>query len=245
MWLQQVPEQIEQLLWEGPLEPSTTEASERRRGDVEKHTGIDARSLPVVGIGRPDKARPISKFYSPENLPSYLMVKPAEADLYVVRLACSLRPQRKEDRVEWARFMVQLLPDETGRQPIALDLYPMRVDQEVKHNVHVSLSSKLSFQEIGTTGTSDSGFQYTELQPIISAAGVGEAIATWDYSESKGIAVQGSKFMHLLFKAPIGMQTVYACLDLVADVKIKESVLKFLRIRKKEEPGDHLKVQLV
>lgn len=243
MWLQ-VPEQIKQehLLWEGPLEPSITEASERGRGDVEKHTGVDARSLPVVGIGRPDKACPISKFYSPEK---YLMVKPVEADLYVVRLACSLRPQRKEDRVEWARFIVQLLPDETGRQPIALDLYPMTVDQEVKHNVHVTLSSKLSFQEIGTTGTSNSGFQYTELQPIISASGAGEAIATWDYFESKGIAVQGSKFMHLLFKAPIGMQSVYACLDLIADVKIKESVLKFLRIRKKEEASNHLMVQLV
>ena len=59
------------------------------------------------------------------------------------------------------------------------------------------------------------------------------------------MAVQGSKWMHLLLKAPKGMEPLRAILDLAADVQVRDSRLPVLVIRDKEQARDHLTVRLV
>jgi len=88
------------------------------------------------------------------------------------------------------------------------------------------------------------GFEYSELQPIISAAGVGEPRPSWDYQEAKGTRVQGSKWMHLLLNVPKGMKPVRATLDLTADVEMRGSLLQVV-MGKKEVARDRLSVKLV
>jgi hypothetical protein len=83
-----------------------------------------------------------------------------------------------------------------------------------------------------------------ELHPIISATGIGEAQPSWDYEEAKGLKVQGSKFMHMLLRVPKSMRPVEAFLDLIADVKIRDQVLR-LNVGKKEVTARSLKVRLV
>ncbi len=77
-------------------------------------------------------------------MPHPLRAKLEEADFHLVRLGCSFRPHRDDNQVEWARFLVRLLPDHAGRQPLAFDLHPLMVTQEVRRNVRVSLSPSLN-----------------------------------------------------------------------------------------------------
>ena len=249
MWLQ-VPETIEHALWEGALEPATEEAVEQvgrewaARGF--KGNAHDAvRDLPLASIGQPE-VWSLLEVYPLEKMPHPLRAKLGEADFYLVRLACSFRPRKEQSRVAWARFIVRLLPDSAARQPVAFDLHPLMVTQEVRRNVKVTLSPSLKFQEIGAEiGGIEFGFEYPELQPLISAAGAGEERPSWDYEEARGVAVQGSKWMHLLIKAPQGMEMVRAVLDLAADVQVRDSRLPVLAIRDKEQARDRLTVRLV
>jgi len=248
MWLR-VPENIENVLWEGVLEPSTDDSVERvtrewtARG-IRGSTQDAVRDLPVVSIGQPE-VWSLPQLYLPNRMPALLRAKLDEADFHLVRLACSFRPVRQKSQVEWARFLAHLLPDSAGRQPVAYDLHPLMVAQEVKRNVKVTIGPALKFQEVeAKLGELAFGFEYPELWPTVSAAGLGEAQPSWDYAEAKSAAVQGSRWMHLLLKAPKGMGAVRAILDLVADVRTQGSRLPALVVRDTEQAQARLTVRL-
>ena len=234
MWLK-VPDTVEKVLWEGPLEPATDEAKRQlleERGP--KGERVDIRDLPVVSIGQPE-VWPLAQIYPKKGMPPALKAKLAEADFYLVRLACSLRPRSDVVRLDWVRFLVHLLPDESDRQPLAFDLHPLMVTQEVKRNVKVTLSPTLKFTELeASIGGVEFGFEYPELQPVISGSGAGEADASWDYETPQGVHLQGSRFMHVLVKAPKGMPKGEASLDLTADVEVRNAVLPFVILPQQE-----------
>lgn len=239
MWIR-TPDRIENVLWEGALVPATDHAVEALarnweqrglKGDPKKMLA-DAE---ILTIGQPDTWR-ISDFYKPGTMPYPMQAKLAEADFYAVRLACSFRVKRKEVNVEWARFIVRLLPDENGRQPIAFDLHPLMVTQDIKRSIKVSLSPALKFQQLeAEPGGAEWGWEYTELQAIISAAGGSEPEASWDYSIAEGVStVQGTKWMHMLVKAPKSMAKAKVTLDLAADLRVRGGLLPKLFPRKGE-----------
>jgi len=249
MWLT-VPDTLKNLLWEGPLEVSADEVVDRLEREWRAQGTKDSvhdiiRDLPTVSIGLPE-TWPLTQIYPHKKMPPTLRVKLDESDFYFVRMPCSFRPRSVKSRIVWARFLVNLLPDSARQQPTAYDLHPLGVMQEVKRNVKVSLSPSLKFQEVEVgVGNLEFGFEYPELQPIISATGAGEAKPMWDYSETKGIAVQGSKWMHMLVKTPKGFKPVRATLDLAADVEVQGFKIAMLAIRGREQSQDHLTVKLV
>jgi len=244
MWLR-APEAVEDVLWEGMLEPETEEAIERTRRELatrgnEADLQQDLRNLPAISIGRPE-VWSLSELYPPDKLPHLVRARSEEIDFYLVRTVCSFRPKREMISLSWARFMVCLLPGPDGRQPIAYDLYPKDVFQEVKHHLKVSFSPTLNFQELQAgAGGVEFGLEYPELQPQISAAGIGERCVDWSYNEVRGIRLQGSKTMHLLVEAPKGMPSSWASLDLVADVLVRNSFLSALVPSKQQEAADRL-----
>ena len=248
MWLK-VPKDIDKVVWEGPLEPATDEAVQRlgqewtARGlKVEVRDAV--RDLPLVSIGQPEVWQ-LAEVYPPEKMPATLRAKQEEADFYLVRLACSFRPARDDVKIEWARFLVHLMPDSAGQVTVAFDLYPLQITQEVRHNVKVTLSPTLKFMEVeASVGGVEFGFEYPELQPLVTAAGAGEANPSWDYEEAKGMQIQGSRWMHLLVKAPKGMPSGFALLDLAADVRLRGSLLPVLLRRERKELETHLTTQL-
>ncbi len=247
MWLQ-VPKCIENTLWEAPLEPTDQKSVNRLTRDwaargLKGDARAAIRDLPIVSIGKPE-VWSLGEIYPPDKMPPLLQAKLEEADFYLVRFACSFRTRRKKVEVEWARFSINLLPDHTGRRPIAYDLHPILVTQEVRRNVRVSLSPTLKFQEVkARVGEVAFGIEYPELQPIISATGAGESEPSWDYEGAKGAMVQGSKWMHLLFRVYKGMERVRAILDLAADVQVYGSHLPV--VTQKGKRRSRLTVQLV
>lgn len=247
MWLR-TPESIQNIMWEGQIEPISNKAVERLVRE-NKARGIilnseDLRSgLPIVSIGLPE-IWSLTDLYPTDKIAPLLKAKHEEADFYIVRFSCSFRPVPGGKQIEWARFIVQLYSGIEG-QPIAFDLHPLMVTQEVKHSVRVTLSPTLKFQDVGASfGGIDFGLEYVELHPIISATGIGEGQPSWDYEEAKGLKVQGSKFMHMLLKVPKGMKPVEAFLDLVADVRIQDKVLR-LSVGKEKVIAESLRVRLV
>ncbi len=222
MWLR-VPETGAETLWEGPLEPDPDAADGQERGWFGKDATPESRrdltrELPVASIGRPE-VWSLPEVYPPAKMPSALRVKLEEADFYLVRLACSFRPRQNETEIEWARFSVSLLPQGDTPQPIAFDLHPILLTQETRRNVKVSLSPTVKFMEVeASVGTAEFGLEYPELQPVISAAGIGEAQPSWDYQAARGMPLVGSKWMHALVKVATASNAGHAELRLVADV---------------------------
>ena len=147
----------------------------------------------------------------------------------------------------WARFYVFLPPDSLGRQPIAYDISPVDITQEVKRHFKFTLAPTLKFRTVveAEVGSLEFGLEYPELQPIIVGAGVGEAMPTWDYQVATGMAgIQGAKWMHLLIKAPKGMPAATAQLALTAQIYV-ESVSSWLpSVIGPAEQGARLDVQL-
>jgi hypothetical protein len=231
------------------LEPASDEAHdqstrERRRGEAVAPSEV-LRSLRVVTIGQPETWS-LPDLYPPRKVPRPIRTKLSQADFYLVRLSCSFRPLHEESRVEWARFRAALLPHPTtGEQPLAFDFYPQDVMQEMKRQIKVTLSPMLKFQELeASLGSAEFGFEYNEQIPLISATIGGSFDPMWDYRAGPGQAVQGTKWMYLLVKAPKGLASGRALLELDADVLVKGARLSAVFWRQQEQAAAQLTVPL-
>jgi hypothetical protein len=174
------------------------------------------RELPVVKIGRPESWRLVDLFH--DGLPPLLEAS-HDHEFRLIRLACSFRPRQRGEGIEWARFSVQILPDDAGNQPVAFDLHPLEQVREVKRNLKVTLSPSLKFKEVeGSLGSLETGLQYDELQPTVSGSGIGETTPSWDFEATRGVDVIGTRVMHLITRAPRGMSAARAALEITADV---------------------------
>ena len=232
--LLKVPDAVEHIIWEGGLESEEVGITQKNLKMAGPSSSF-SDGLPIVSIGQPEKWN-LTELYKPDPIPRSLQVKLDEANFYLVRLSCSFRPRRNEIQISQARFIAELLPDRHHNQPIAFDLHPLAVNQEVKRNFTVTINPSLKFKEIeGSLGSTDFGIEYPELQPTIVAAGVGERRPSWDYRKAKGIGIQGSKFMHLLLKVPKNMRKVRAKLKLTADLEVGGNWLTGLCLRNQND----------
>jgi hypothetical protein len=247
MWLT-TPNTIEHILVERQLEPATDDALDQSRSGQSqgaKLPGTALRSMPVVSIGQPE-TWPLQDLYSPRTLPRPIRTKLSQADFYLARFSCSFLPVHEESRVEWARFGVTLLPHSaTGAQPIAFDFYPEKVLQEEKRQIKVTLSPLLKFQALeASLGSADFGFEYAEQIPLISAALNNSFTPSWDYTAGPKREVLGTKWMYLLIKAPKGLVSGQALLDLEADVLLRGVRLPAMLWRQQEQAAAQLTVSL-
>ncbi len=240
--LPDIPDHVGEVLWEGPLEADPAGAEGRSRSTQATHAA--SRDLPVVSIGMPQVWR-LLDLYVPHPVPATLQTRLVESDYYLVRLACSFRPNRDDVLIDWARFSIRLLSDRRGRQPVAVDLHPLLVTQEVQKNVKIALKPSLKFETIeASLGTLEIGFEYPQLEPLISANGAGESTPSWDYEPARGFRLQGSKWMHLLVQTPKGMSTGRAILSLTADLTSRGVRIPVVAIRDRKEATRRLAVHL-
>nr|BFE73729.1 hypothetical protein GCM10020092_070300 [Actinoplanes digitatis] len=243
--LLRVPDAIQRPLWEGELEPDdTVPPAETLRGTESARVGAAPRNLPVVSIGRPEVWNVVDFFDSRraadadarEAVGGQLL--PGAAGLLVpARRTTAPRSTGRGSRCRCSATRLGLIPS-------AFDLHPLFVTQEVKRNVTVSLAPTLKFLEVEAgIGAVGFGFEYQEIQPVISASGAGESEPAWDFQAVKGTHVYGSKWMHLLVRASPAMTTCHARLELSADV-----VRSGLRIaafsRPRQTSADPLTVRL-
>lgn len=249
MWLK-APDMIEQILIERQLEPASDDALTQSTRDWQsrgvKLTPHEAlRNMPVASIGQPE-TWPLQDLYTSKKLPRPIQTKLSQADFYLVRFSCSFRPCHEESRVEWARFCVNLLPHSaTGAQPSAFDFYPQQVIQEAKHQIKVTLSPLLKFHELeASLGSAEFGFESSSHVPIISATLGTSFDPSWDYRNDSKSGVLGTKWMYLLVKAPKGLTSGQAHLELEADVLIQGTSMAAKLWRQTDQAVGRLTVSL-
>jgi hypothetical protein len=250
MWIT-TPDMIERILLESQLEPVSDEVLNQSARDWQsrgvKLTSHDAlRILPVVSIGQPE-TWPLKDLYAPKTLPRLIQTKLKQADFYLVRFSCSFRPLHEESRVEWARFCVNLLPHPTtGKHPMGFDFYPQQVMQEeAKRQIKVTLSPLLKFQELeASLGSAEFGFENPAHVPIISAALGTSFDPSWDYRSDSTSGVLGTRWMYLLVKAPKGLASGQARLELEADVLVRGTRIAAKVRRQPDQAGAQLIVSL-
>jgi hypothetical protein len=210
-----VPTEPTAVVWEDELVPRSDLEPENAKSVL--HPSIKPEDLgtdrPVVTIGKPE----VLRAHKSMAMPGFESVVPK--DIYLVRLWCSFHDFATELRFDRAVFTVSLSSSDPGNSIVAHDLHPSEVLYKVERDVNVTLSPEVKFQQIeAKLGSFSYGFRYAELQPIIVAAGQGEAQPRWTFSSTKSRALQGGKAVHLLAAVPRGTPRADADLDLVAYV---------------------------
>jgi hypothetical protein len=228
-------------LWEGELvavEVVQT-AGEYTYRDASDVPPPKTESPGVVTIGRPQVV-PIAGLYPTDALPAGVMAMLSQADYFLVQLNCSFRPERS-DSIDWARFSVELNSDSDG-EVFAADMHPRSVDIKAQKNSRISLSSSLNFVESGATdGGSAPVIDCPELIPVISAAGVGERVASWDFRTGRGWPITGSRWMKMIVRSPSKTTRLTAGLGIMAEVQTRKFWIPF----RSQKPGHRLiEVQL-
>lgn len=186
----------------GPLVPLEQPGKTR---DMPVGLGMPAPAeLPVVEVGTPY----VEEVEGPES----------EIWLLVV-MACSFRPVPGKVAVRWARFAAHFHPDSSGNQPYVHDLYPHRVEDEVKIARQLALTPELTFQTVGVgVGGFQRNIEYSRMEPVISAAGHRSPTASWDYSATPVHQVIGGKLMCGLITTSAGLNALDVSLSVSADL---------------------------
>lgn len=244
MWLT-TASPIQEALAKGSLEPlSDDDLNQAVRAAT--HEGIRLtpdevnRLMPVVEICMP-QTRTLREWCSPAEIPSFLQEQARKADFYLVDLACSFSTKSEEGWIDWARFTVELNPDEQlpmHQRPCTIDLYPLEITQRVEKEINITLNPQLKFQTVEAGfGHAEFGIKHEEQVPTVSGL-IGSGFKSmWDYNSLKGrYRIQGTKWMYLLVKAPKGFPRANVRLKLEADVVVGNTrVPAVFRHRRKQE----------
>ncbi|WP_206751971.1 hypothetical protein [Kribbella sp. VKM Ac-2568] len=199
-----------------------------------------------MSVGRPE-AWSIDDLYRRAGTtpPSLTQAMLERYDLYLIRLACSFRPEHGKSRVDWARFELTLEPDDQGNQPLAEDLHPDVVDAEQKAHTKAVIGPSVKFQSVEVSvGNLEIGVEYTKLLPRISASGQFQANPAWDYFRVPGHDVVGGKMMHLIAKAPQGMAAATGTITLTADIETTGGIIRAILRRPSDKVAASLPVRL-
>jgi len=236
-----VPERAP-AMWEAPMEVDDA---------VQVRGRLDGRDLPpdlpVASIGHPEVWR-VADVFDDARVPALVRSKLGEAEFHLVRFGCSFRPTDaagRSHRIAWARFSVDLLPDSRDVSPIAFDLFPLSIERTSTRKRTLTFSPSLTFQDVEVgLGDVSFGVEYPAQEALVSAAGVGESLASWDYTAVPGQQIHGAQWMYAIVKSPRGFGPLRATLDLAADLATGSSVWRLLGIRDVERSRAALTVQL-
>lgn len=227
IWLQ-VPADPGEVCYESRLE-ATPDALQRWEQSVAgrgfKAAVNVSERLPVVSLGEPDLYN-LKDILPNTGISPLLKAQFDQAEFYLVRLPCSFRPKYKDVAIEQATYTVVFQSNDRQRTPLAYDLCPLEVNDQKQASRKFVLSPSLRFMEFeASMGEFLFGLDYPILQPLIIGSGVGENYASWDYRQTKGHPLAGSKFMHVLLKVPRSLRFVQAKVSLSAKLSIFGSLL--------------------
>ena len=228
-----VPAEIEHKLYEGNL---TLAEPGDQRGDQETERSLAYKTLngesPHLTIGEPEVLN-ISELLRTQGkaIPAATKVQLQDAGFFVVRLACSFRGG-KNVRIEWARFSVSLTSEVAATSPaVAYDLHPLELYKSGLRNVKVGLTPALNFREIdeieASLGEYVYTFNYPQLVPVLTAAGIQESEFSWDLRETKAYPVSGPRWFHALIKKPRAIPGLLINFNVNADVLTPVKVFRF------------------
>jgi hypothetical protein len=201
------PTEIEQVAWEGDLEPV-----------VPVYGGVTPS--PHVTLGEPTwwpaeqamEGETGKKWTPPSGDRRYTLL----------RLACNLHPPA-DTRARYAEATITAyLRPRHGAQPVvAHDLYPQRLTAETKGKFTVGLGPALKFVELFEASLLGVGaeIEYHKAFPVIQGYGLGESNPYWQFAHHAANPLLGCQSVYVVLAAPQEAGGVRLSVELVATLE--------------------------
>ena len=201
------PTSIEEVAWEGILEPT---GAAYRDTDVPRVSLAEPTSWTLDNDAMQGKTG--ENWIPPDDKKRYKLL----------RLAFTLH-ELKDSRSRYteATLRTYLKPPS---QIIAHDLYPQRVSAEgSKKSASVELGASLKFSEAVSLSGPKAGvkIEFQEIYPVVQAFGLGESNPYWSYKDSKRNQLLGSLFVYMVLEAPKEMERVDLQVELEAAMETR------------------------
>jgi len=185
-----------------------------------------AKITEEVQVGRP-QVFSLLELYELEKVapPADIKSLSKEYNFFLAGLACSLSPNKNDEFVN-LKFKVDLGflgidgSTESNEQPIAYDLYPIEVFEEIKKKRSVGINPALKFKsvEVGTGGLL-AEISFTKLIPIITAAGLLCPSVAWSFERTKNRKLLGIRRIYLIIKARKSDQPVVGKISVFGEIE--------------------------
>jgi hypothetical protein len=203
------PTEIEQVAWEGSLEPLG-----------QSYKGDDLRAR--VTLGQPDWWPPEQVM---ESKTGQKWTPPAGDRRYLLlRLACTLHPPTEaRDRYTEARLTAYLRPSRGSQPVVAHDLCPARLTAESTGKLTFSLGPELKFAEViaGKVAEVGAEIELHQVFPVIQSFGLSESRPYWQFSHHAAHPLLGSQFVYLVLAAPAEAHGARLSVELTATVQTR------------------------
>ena len=126
----------------------------------------------------------------------------ADNQFYLVRLPVSIRPGERQ-AVQF--FAVDIKLESYDDQALCWSLMPERVEEEMKISTEAGLNAELKLSS-GSLGASlGKKTEVVVYQPYITAFGIGETTAAWEFEPTEGRTLRGVQVLHFVVKAPAAL----------------------------------------
>jgi len=211
------PTEIEEIAWEGPLEPPA----------VAKAIGKDVR--PVAAIGKPEVWESAKAL---ENEVNRVWTPPLSgASFWLVRLACTLRkPASLVDisEVEQALYLRPKNRQAKADSTYAYSLFPDRLTAESKTEFTVNLGPALKFGEAEfNLGGAGATIEYRKVYPVIQSYGAGSPSPYWLFKPHAAHPLEGDQFVYAVLAAQQDAGGIRVSLDLKVTIETGLGPFKF------------------
>ena len=199
-----LPTWLEKPIYDGFLEPVEFDSTEEK---LRSSQGLK------IQLGRPE-------WWFASDILSKTWIPPQSDDIYLlVRLAFSIEPI-KGYRAEEVRLTAYLhCSQKVDRQPIAFDLFPREVQEEIPVEVAITMGPSLKFDEIeGSLGAVGAEIPITMVKPVITTSGLGQTTPTWIFRRHRRHPLEGSRLVYVIIAYPSKSQKMRLSLELTAIV---------------------------
>jgi hypothetical protein len=130
-----------------------------------------------------------------------------EFDFWLIQSAFAFMPAH-DAQYDWGRIVAKMEPlSESMKKPITFDAYPRNIYQEKKEKHRISIGLNFKFAEIiEMKAERVQEIEFTRLEPIITVAGIGKSVPTWDFREGAAFNLKDVNALYFMVKMPIGSE---------------------------------------
>lgn len=133
-----------------------------------------------------------STWSSPQGDDTYLLV----------RFSFSLEPP-KSHTIEEARLSAELRGIPLELEPVAFDLFPLDVSEEVQRDVKLTFAPSLKLEKIeASVGSAETTIHIARVEPVISALGLGTSSPSWVIRRHARHPLVGSRMSYAVIGYP-------------------------------------------
>ena len=168
--------------------------------------------LTTLQIGRPE-------WWYIADLMGSAWKPPQGDDTYLlIRFSFSLEPPEGHS-VEEVRLTAGLEAVPRELVPVAFDLFPLEVTEEVQRDIKLTFAPSLKLEEVeASIGSVETTIHVSRVEPVVSALGLGTASPAWVFRKHPKHPLTGSRLLYAVIAYPSTAAEITIQIDLTATV---------------------------